>query len=146
MKPQTPHNIATTIKLICKKFYGIILPNNHKKAVFEMDNTKPQNNKAGFPSDNYNGIAFLFKKVNITHTLLSYWMTVPEFVERIKALQSQPITIDESMVFDIMKEIYGKKLCEKESGFETDFKFYPAKRALRALSLKLTGDRDAWEK
>lgn len=110
------------------------------------NNNKPQGNKAGFPSENHNGIGFLFKKIKISRTNLSYWMTVPEFVERIKFLQLQPITIDESMVFDIMKEIYNQKLNDKENGFETDFKFYPAKRALRELSLRITGDKDAWEK
>lgn len=110
------------------------------------NNKKAQNNKAGFPSENHNGIGFLFKKVKISQTNLSYWMTVPEFVERIKSLMLQPITIDEGVVFDIMKEIYRYKLNDKENGFETDFKFYPAKRALRELSLKLTGDKDTWEK
>lgn len=112
-----------------------------------MDNNKKtQSNKAGFPSENHNGIGFLFKKVKISKTNLSYWMTVPEFVEYIKSLQLRSITIDERMVFYIMKEIYNQKFNEKENGFETDFKFYPAKRALRELSLKITGDKDAWEK
>ncbi len=145
MNLQKPHNITTLPRLIFRRIYAKISPDNHERAVFKMENEKPQGNQAGFPSDDHNGIGFLFKKIGITHTLLSYWMTVPEFVERIKTLQSQPITIDESMVFDIMREIYSQKLSDKENGIETGFMFYPAKRALRALSLKLTGDRDAWE-
>lgn len=111
-----------------------------------MDNeNKSQPKKAGFPSDNHNGIGFLFKKIKVAPRALSYWVTVPEFVDEINKLQNNSETIDEVAVFQIMQGIYKQKEADKAAGIQIDFKFQPARQCIRALSEVLTGDKDAWE-
>lgn len=108
--------------------------------------SKPQDNQVGFPSDDYNGVAFLFKKVRISHTSLAYWMTVPEFVQEITLLQKKSETINEEVVFRIMQRIYREKESDKAEGIQYDFKFQPARHAMRMLSEVLTGSRENWNK
>ncbi len=107
---------------------------------------KSSNKQAGFPSENSNGIGFLYKVVSVAHTGLSYWITVPEFVERIRHLQEQRVTIDERMVFDIMKEVYKQKLDDEQNGIDTDFLFYPARRCMIKIAINLTGNPENWDK
>lgn len=102
--------------------------------------------QVGFPSENHNGIGFLFKKIKVAPRALSYWITVPEFVCEINKLQDKSKTIDEAVVFQIMQRIYKQKEIDKVRGDITDFKFQPARQCMRALSEFLTGNRDNWNK
>ncbi len=112
-----------------------------------MDNDKKaQNNKSGFPSENHNGIGFLFKKVKVAPRALSYWVTVPEFVAEISKLQNKSETINEAAVFQIMQNIYKQKEADRTAGIQIDFKFQPARQCMRALSEVLTGSRENWNK
>lgn len=100
--------------------------------------------------DNYttttDDIGFIFKKCDVPKACLAYWITVPEFSEEIKRIKGTNTTIDNALVFDIMKNIYKEKQDARERGIETDFKFQPARRGLRVLSELLTGNRDLWDK
>lgn len=107
------------------------------------ENTSKGNNEA--EKDWANGIGFLFKKCDAPRTSLAYWVTVPEFVEKIKKASSKAVTIDNAYILNVMSDIYKTKQQEKLNGNNVKFNFHLSRQSLKMLSEILYGDRNSWE-
>lgn len=96
---------------------------------------------------NNEDIMFLYKKINISHTALAYWISNDEFAREIRILKNSNITINESVVFDIMHRIYMKYVeLRMVSAEKPNFNYRLAKKGLSSLWFSMTGKRDGWEK
>ena len=92
-----------------------------------------------------NGIGFIFKKCDAPRASLAYWVTVPDFVEKVKVAMQTTTTIDNAYILSVMSEIYKKKQQEKSNGNDVDFNFHLSRQSLKVLSEVLTGNRDSWK-
>lgn len=83
-------------------------------------------------------LGFLFKKISMPKPMLAYWLTVPEFLNKINDLAFKGVTIDNELVYEIMKEIYARKDAEGNK----DFKFRIGNRSLKQLEKVLGMNRE----
>ena len=91
-------------------------------------------------------IMFLYKKLNMSHYALAYWINNDEFAEEIRKLKYSNTTISESIVFNVMLNIY-KHYVELRvvSKQKPDFNYRLAKKGLSSLWFSITGKRDGWD-
>ena len=106
-----------------------------------MNKQQPHNNH----EMNFTDIDFLYRKCSVPTYSMAYWISVPEFYDRIKQISGTNTTIDNALVFDVMLEIYKEKLEDKEYGWKVNFNFHTSRKALRSLSFVLFGDKEAWQ-
>lgn len=109
-------------------------------------NHNTTNGNAEFLYKERTDIDFIYKKCDAPRVLLTYWISVPEFFDEISRLQGTQTEINNEVVFNVMREIYNDKEQDRLNGIPTDFKFAPARRAIRVLSGIVLGDRDLWDK
>ena len=89
---------------------------------------------------------FLYNRCDIPKYPLAHWISVPEFFNEVKRIESTGTRINKEVVFNIMREIYKEKQAEKDRGNKPDFNFYSTRKALRYLSKFLYGDADYWKR
>lgn len=76
---------------------------------------------------------------------LDYWITVPEFSDRIRYIESCGTHVDKQVVFEIMRGIYlnYEKMYEY-TGKRPAFKFKTAKLGIESLWRTMTGSKEGW--
>lgn len=86
-------------------------------------------------------LGFLYKKSSMKPIAMSYWMTVPEFLEDVMTLYERREVIDDAALLTIVARIYSEKK-EESLGFEKriDFNFRAARQGINNLKKALENE------
>ena len=88
---------------------------------------------------------FMVNKISVPKMVMTYWLSLPEFVEIISKCINEHKEIDDKLVYGITKEIYFQKALMRENGNSDKlFNYKTARRGLNGLSEKVLGSRDGW--
>lgn len=89
---------------------------------------------------------FMVNKISVPRMVMTYWLSLPEFVEVINKCISERKEIDDELVYEVVKGIYfPKALMRENDNSDKLFNYKTARRGLNELSEKLTGSRDGWQ-
>lgn len=92
---------------------------------------------------------FMFDKISVRNSVMVELLKSTEFVDEIKKKIDDNVTINNKLVYEIVKMIYFPKKLHRESTgkrmVEDKFNHQSARSALRQLGEKLYGDRDYWQ-
>lgn len=75
---------------------------------------------------------FLYWRLPISKTCTKYWLTIPEFVDRVFELVQKSVVIDYQVTLSIMEDIYPTMVERKNNG-EQYYDLYHARKAINQL-------------
>lgn len=76
---------------------------------------------------------------------LRYWISVPEFAERIRYMKSCGVTIDKQVVFEAMRSIYlDYEKTDEYAGKKRNFGYNGARKGIVTLWESMTGTKEGW--
>lgn len=88
-----------------------------------------------------NNLNFLhFRCSQMSHKALDYWISVPEFAERIRFMISKGVYIDKQSVFEVMRSIY----LDHEKAQDQSFRFGIALLGVESLWRSISGTKKGW--
>lgn len=76
---------------------------------------------------------FLKKKISLPYIYLSYWLTVPEFVNEMLDKVRDQKTIDDRVVYDVISKIYDDRLKYSWTDEAEDFNYRFALSSIKRL-------------
>ena len=96
---------------------------------------------------NYN-LDFMYDKIAVPKMTMVYWLSIPEFSNAIYKHISNNETINNKLVYGIIKDIYfpHKKIKDELGSKADDFDHYRTKKGLKSLSKLIHNDEKYWEK
>lgn len=87
--------------------------------------------------ENAHGLGFLSRKLHMPPACTAFWLTDQEFVDRVRGLMVNGITVNDENVYDIMIDIYTKREYAKRNHIVGEFEWFflpTARRGLRAMA------------
>lgn len=84
---------------------------------------------------------FLYRTSASPKISLSYWLQVPEFLEELRVLRGNNMSIEDATIFPIMQRIY----FDKKNNGDNSFHYGLMRSSLRKISEKLFGNSDEWD-
>lgn len=89
---------------------------------------------------------FMYKKIDVPRPVMVSWFKLPEFTNAIQNKIDLGISINNQVVYDIIKKIYFEKLQMKSNGQNIgDFNYYGMKRGIQKLCKILFDESNYWK-
>ncbi len=79
-----------------------------------------------------NHLDFLYNRISMPRVCIAAWLRVPEFVERIRSLDSEGVVITDAVFLKVAEPILNEKLLNKK--LNRDLRLPTLKRGLNHLS------------
>lgn len=100
----------------------------------------------GFSIDNEDQIrrklGFMFKKISMSQKPMTYWLSLPEFLDDIQSLIDSNITINDESVYKVLSRIYfEEEEFERRTGLKSEFDFKLARSGIYQLMKVLRNDK-----
>ena len=93
-----------------------------------------------------NSLDFLYNTCfGISKVAMEYWISVPEFAERIRYMVSCGVWVDRQVVFETMRSLYlDFEKTKQYTGKRNGFNFRLAKLGIESLWRSMTGTKEGW--